>query len=94
MCTLSFTGTTILTVTATDHDSGSNGAITYRIGSGARDNFVVNALMGVFTVSNNPSFDYDLFKNYTVEVCSLFIHLLINSFHYIIPFFCVVLGVG
>lgn len=59
--------TSLLKVTATDGDAGSNGIITYRIGSGTRDNFVVQD-DGVLRISNSPSFDYDVFKSYTFEI--------------------------
>nr|KAG5714951.1 hypothetical protein BaRGS_000439 [Batillaria attramentaria] len=59
-------GTSLLTLSAEDGDAGSNGQITYRIGSGARDNFVLNS-NGVLSISNNPSFDYDAVQTYTLE---------------------------
>lgn len=59
--------TSLLKVTATDGDAGSNGIITYRIGTGTRDNFVVQG-DGVVRISNSPSFDFDAFNSYTFEI--------------------------
>ena len=62
-----FAGTSVVTVSATDADFGSNGDITYRIGLGSRDSFVVNK-DGKVSVSNFPSFDYDDFQQLSFEV--------------------------
>lgn len=60
-------GTSLLQVSATDGDRGSNGEIKYRISSGARDNFVVYN-NGTFAVSNVPTFDFDENRQYNVEI--------------------------
>lgn len=57
---------------ATDEDSGSNGEIKYRIRLGGRDNFEVDSTTGVMRVANDPSFDYDEYKSYDIQVILLF----------------------
>lgn len=56
---------------ATDEDSGSNGEIKYRIRSGSRDNFDVDSTTGVMRVANDPSFDYDEYGKYEIQVILL-----------------------
>ena len=56
-----------MTISATDADTGSNGAISYRIGTGGRGNFFVES-DGRVVVSNTPSFDYDQYKQQIVQV--------------------------
>ncbi|KAK7112050.1 cadherin-87A-like [Littorina saxatilis] len=65
-------GTSVLTVSATDSDFGSNGEITYRIGTGGRDSFEVTR-DGIVLISNNPSLDYDEIGNspITVEIIAV-----------------------
>jgi hypothetical protein len=57
----------VVTLTATDQDFGSNGQISYRFGSGSRDNFLVYD-NGTVVVSAFPNFDYDEYKQLTVQV--------------------------
>ncbi|XP_025089489.1 protocadherin Fat 4-like [Pomacea canaliculata] len=61
-------GTVVANLNATDEDSGSNGEIKYRIRSGSRDNFDVDSTTGVMRVANDPSFDYDEYSKYEIQV--------------------------
>lgn len=60
-------GTSLLQVSATDADHGSNGQITYRIGRGGRDSFVVTEDGRVY-ISASSNLDYDQYKNLTVYI--------------------------
>ncbi|KAL8591923.1 hypothetical protein ACOMHN_039976 [Nucella lapillus] len=59
--------TSLLQVFATDADFGTNGKITYRIGVGGRDSFVVTE-DGKVLISGSPTLDYDQTKSLTVEI--------------------------
>ncbi|XP_076454207.1 cadherin-87A-like [Babylonia areolata] len=59
--------TFLLQVFATDDDYGSNGKITYRIGTGGRDSFFVRENGEVY-ISGTPTFDYDVMPNLNVQI--------------------------
>ncbi|XP_060081086.1 cadherin-23-like [Ylistrum balloti] len=62
-------GSTVLQVIATDADSGTNGAITYAITFGAKDDFKIDSDTGIIFVGPAAALDYDAtpFYNITVE---------------------------
>ncbi|XP_059207577.1 protocadherin-16-like [Centropristis striata] len=57
-------GTTVLTVTATDRDQGSNGQVTY--GGVTEEGFVINPVTGVITTTKE--LDAELQNHYTLTV--------------------------
>ncbi|XP_017273627.1 protocadherin-16 [Kryptolebias marmoratus] len=57
-------GTTVLTVTATDRDQGSNGQITY--GGVTEDGFIINPVTGVITTTKE--LDTEIQNHYTLTV--------------------------
>uniref|UniRef100_A0A6Q2Y0C4 Protocadherin-16 n=1 Tax=Esox lucius TaxID=8010 RepID=A0A6Q2Y0C4_ESOLU len=57
-------GTTVVTVTATDRDQGSNGQVTY--GGLTEDGFTINAMTGVITTTK--SLDRETQDHYTLTV--------------------------
>ncbi|ESO87058.1 hypothetical protein LOTGIDRAFT_229248 [Lottia gigantea] len=61
-------GRSIVQVIATDSDLGSNGEIRYSIDRGGLDNFEINPISGVITVSSRANFDYDAAKGYSVVI--------------------------
>ena len=63
-------------VTATDKDFGSNGDLSFRIGAGSRDNFVVLGNGSVY-VSGFPSFDWDVYQHLDVDVsCRVYLNFI------------------
>ncbi|KAK3801950.1 hypothetical protein RRG08_064544 [Elysia crispata] len=61
-------GEFVVQVMATDDDGGNFGTLFYRIGQGLSDNFFVNPSTGEITVGENREFNYDLQRNYLLQV--------------------------
>lgn len=61
-------GQTVITVSATDKDSGTNGEIEYYIESGSKDHFVVNPDSGDIYISDRAKLDADEYNRYEVIV--------------------------
>ncbi|RUS73610.1 hypothetical protein EGW08_018633, partial [Elysia chlorotica] len=61
-------GQFVLQVMATDADGGTFGTLFYRVGQGLSDNFFVNASTGVITIGQFREFNYDLKRDYQLEV--------------------------
>lgn len=63
----SATGTSVLTVYASDQDKGSNGNVTYKISSGNQNNaFQIDAVTGV--ISTAASIDREAIQRYILTV--------------------------
>ncbi|MBN3320699.1 PCD16 protein, partial [Atractosteus spatula] len=52
-------GSPVVTVTATDRDSGKNGKVTYRVMSSSRDGFYIDPSNGTLFISQEAKFDPD-----------------------------------
>ncbi|KAL4608577.1 protocadherin-16-like [Arapaima gigas] len=52
-------GSSVVTVTATDRDSGKNGEVTYRVISSTRDGFYIDPSNGTLFISQKAEFDPD-----------------------------------
>uniref|UniRef100_A0A7N6BPP7 Protocadherin-16 n=1 Tax=Anabas testudineus TaxID=64144 RepID=A0A7N6BPP7_ANATE len=52
-------GSAVITVTATDRDSGENGKITYRVMSSTRGIFYIDPSNGTLFVNQKPEFDFE-----------------------------------
>ncbi|XP_036379751.1 protocadherin-16-like [Megalops cyprinoides] len=50
-------GSPVITVTATDRDSGENGKVTYRVMSSSRDGFYINPNNGTLFINQRTEFD-------------------------------------
>ncbi|KAG7484455.1 hypothetical protein MATL_G00049540 [Megalops atlanticus] len=50
-------GSPVITVTATDRDSGENGKVTYRVMSSSRDGFYINPNNGTLFINQKTEFD-------------------------------------
>ncbi|KAK3593637.1 hypothetical protein CHS0354_025528 [Potamilus streckersoni] len=61
-------GTSILTVRATDADSGSNGQVLYYIRAGSQGHFVIDSINGVIKVSSKAQLDYDVKNMYEILI--------------------------
>ena len=64
-------GTRVLQVSADDLDSGRNGQVRFRVATGALDQFAIDDVSGVLSVSNDSrGFDYDKLNRYQMTVCA------------------------
>ncbi|KAL3876983.1 hypothetical protein ACJMK2_034753 [Sinanodonta woodiana] len=61
-------GTSVLTVMATDADSGSNGQVLYYIRAGSQSDFVIGNNDGVIRVSSRAQLDYDVKNTYNITI--------------------------
>ncbi|XP_071379690.1 protocadherin-16-like [Centroberyx affinis] len=52
-------GSAVITVTATDRDSGDNGKITYRVMSSSRDIFYIDPSNGTLFINQKTEFDFE-----------------------------------
>uniref|UniRef100_A0A667Y8M0 Protocadherin-16 n=1 Tax=Myripristis murdjan TaxID=586833 RepID=A0A667Y8M0_9TELE len=52
-------GSSVITVTATDRDSGENGKITYRVMSSSRDIFYIDPSNGTLFITQKTEFDFE-----------------------------------
>ena len=71
---ISFSGTSVVTVSALDDDDGVNAEINYRIHVGGQDKFAIHPTSGLITVNSGADLDIEKFeKQYdlTVSICAL-----------------------
>ncbi|XP_071106394.1 cadherin-87A-like [Haliotis cracherodii] len=65
------TGTSVVSVIATDADSRKNGEFRYTIQSGGREHFDIGNSSGLITVSSKAKFDYNVFPVYRMTVFAI-----------------------